>query len=734
MTKLSKIQLKPGLHRESTQYEEEGKWYDGNHVRFRSGKPENMRGYETKVNTAFDGSARDLITYRSINNTKRAVFGTSDKLYAHNGDTITDITPIVTAVPLTSCFATADGSTRVCCVDAGHGRAVGDYVLFTSTAAFNAVSLSTNVYPVVSVVGSGAFSISVTNNANATASSVGSATFNYLLPIGSSIAVAGLGYGAADFNAAEPTSVGISGITTNVCVAVTVTFAASHNAAANDTVFFMPSSIGAIPATVGGNLILTEPSLNGVAIGGPEFTIVSVNGNAVIINSETSASAAGHVTSNINMTARIYPQEAGSAAATQRSWNEAASASVTDIVFDISQWSLDNWGDDVVANRNGGNIFYFDSDSSTVPERATSVTSSPIYVNSIVVSPNDRHLICLGANAYAASTPVSGTFDPMLVRWSDQDDRTNWVPSLTTTSGEVVLTDGTKIIGGLRSRSAIHIWTDTAMWIMQYVGPPFTFRFTPAGTNCGSIAPHAAVDYNGISYWMGYDNFYRYDGQVRVLDCTVRKFIFDRLATKYKAKVYAGVNSEFKEIIWLYASTNSGVTECDSYVIYSPENNYWTYGTGVFTTFEDKEVFGNTITTGTSINDAGNSTGNNKLFNNEPADYYTENNRTITSFVESADFDIEDGNQILFMNKLIPDFQLKKGSNFDGEITAKIITKKYPESSDEITKEFVLNTNTDKVNFRARGRQAKIRVSCASNNTNWQWGSVRLGFQPDGER
>jgi len=625
MTKLSKIQLKPGLHRESTQYEEEGKWFDGNHVRFRSGKPENMRGYETKVNTAFDGSARDLITYRSINNTKRAVFGTSDKLYAHNGDTITDITPIVTAVELTNCFGTASGSTRVCCSDAGHGRAVGDYVLFTSTAAFNAVSLSTNVYPVVSVVNSNAFSISVTNNANATASDVGSATFNYLLPIGSSIAVAGLGYGAAAFQATVST-------------------------------------------------------------------------------------------------------------ANTRAWNEPSSASVSDIVFDISQWSLDNWGDDVVANRNGGNIFYFSSDASTTPERATSVTSSPIFVNSIVVSPNDRHLICLGANAYAASTPVSGTFDPMLVRWSDQDDRTNWVPSLTTTSGEVVLTDGTKIIGGLRSRSAIHIWTDTAMWLMQYVGPPFTFKFTPAGTNCGSIAPHAAVDYNGISYWMGYDNFYRYDGQVRVLDCTVRKFIFDRLATKYKAKVYAGVNSEFKEIIWLYASTNSGVTECDSYVIYSPENNYWTYGTGVFTTFEDKEVFGNTITTGTSINDDGDSTGNNKLFNNEPADYYTENNRTITSFVESADFDIEDGNQILFMNRLIPDFQLKKGSNFDGEITAKIITKKYPESSDEITKEFVLNTNTDKVNFRARGRQAKIRVSCASNNTNWQWGSVRLGFQPDGER
>ena len=620
MTTLSKIILKPGLHRESTQYEEKGKWYDGNHVRFRSGKPENMRGYETKVSTAFNGSARDLITYKSDNNKKRAVFGTPDKLYAHNGDTITDITPIVTAVTLANVFGTASGSTRVCCSDAGHGRAIGDYVYFTSTATFNAVSLSTNVYPVVTIVNSNAFTISVTNNADATASDVGSATFNYLLPTGNSIAVGGVGYGAAIYQA-------------TVCASNT------------------------------------------------------------------------------------------------RAWNQAASADATDIVFDISQWSLDNWGDDVIANRNGGNIFYFDSDASTVPIRATSITTSPISVNSIVVSPNDRHLIALGANSYAAATTVSGPFDPMLVRWSDQDDRTNWVPSLTTTSGEVVLTDGTKIMGGLRSRSAIHIWTDTAMWTMQFVGPPFTFRFTPAGTNCGMIAPHAAVDYNGISYWMGNDNFYKYDGQVRVLDCTVRKFIFDRLATKYKAKVYAGVNSEFKEIIWLYASDDSGVTECDSYVIFSPENNYWTYGTGVFTTFADKEVFGNTITTGVSINASGDSTGNNKLFNNEPADYYTENNRTITSFVESADFDVDDGNQILFMNRLIPDFDLNTG-----KLRVKIITKKYPESSEEITKEFDITQQTDKINFRARGRQAKIRVSCSSQGASWQWGSVRLGFQGDGER
>ena len=614
MTKLAKFDFKPGLHRESTQYEEQGNWYDGDRVRFRAGKPENMRGYETKVSATFEGNARDLITYKSGNNNiKRAVFGTPDRLYEHDGDRIVDITPITTAVTLANVFGTSSGSTRVCCSDAAHGRTVGDYVYFTSSAAFNNVSLQGNTYEVVSVDSAAVFTISVTDAANATASDTGSATFNYLIPTGNSIAVGGTGYGAAPYQA-------------TVC--------------ASDT----------------------------------------------------------------------------------RAWNQAASADATDIVFDITQWSLDNWGDDVVANRNGSNIYYFNSDASTVPIRATSITTSPISVNSIVVSPNDRHLIALGANEYSATATVSGTFNPMLVRWSDQDDRTNWVPSVSSTSGEVVLTDGTRIVGSVRSRTAINIWTDNSLWLMQFAGPPFTFKFTQAGTNCGMIAPHAAVDYNGITFWMGFDNFYKYDGAVRALDCTVKKYIFDRLNVKYKDKVFTGINSEFKEIIWLYASDESGVTDCDSYVIFSPENNYWTYGTGIFTTYADQQVFGNTITTGVSSSES-------RLYNNEPPDYFTANNNPIVSYIESANFDVDDGNQILYMNKLIPDFDLSTG-----KLAVKIITQKYPESSEKITKKFDVTQLTDKVNFRARGRQAKIRVSCSSQNSSWQWGSVRLGFQGDGER
>jgi hypothetical protein len=613
-TKLAKFEFQQGFHRETTPYAEGQRWFDGNYVRFRAGRPENMRGYETRaLGETFDGSARDLIVWSDSQSKKRAIFGTPDKLYAHEGDQLYDITPITTAVTLTACFGTSSGSVRVCCSDTAHNRSVGDYVFFTSTSAIGSsnVSLANNTYPIISVENTNVFTINVTAAADTTETGVGKATFNYYIPTGNSIAAAGLGYGAARYQA-------------TVCASNT------------------------------------------------------------------------------------------------RAWNQPASAGSSGIVFDITQWSLDNWGEDVVANRKGSNIFYFDSDASTLPTRATSVTTSPVSSNSIIVSPNDRHLICLGTNQYSPSATVSGTFNPMLVRWSDQDDRTNWVPSVSSTSGEVVLTDGTEIIGAVRSKNAINIWTDNALWLMEFAGPPFTFRFTQAGTNCGMVGQHAGIDFGGVTYWMGFDNFHKFTGQVEDVRCTVRRYIFDDINKEYYNKVYAGLNSEFNEIVWLYPSGDN--TECNKYVIYNPVDDYWVYGEMIFTTFADKEVFGNTITTGVTA------AGNN-IYNNEPVSVFTGSGETITSFVESGDFDIDDGNAIMFMNRIIPDYDLS-----GGKIKMKFTTKQYPESTESVTKEFDITNTTEKVNFRSRGRQAKVRVSCASNNASWRWGAIRLGIQGDGAR
>ena len=614
--KLIKLNIAPGFHRESTQYAEEGKWYDGDRVRFRAGKPEVIRGYETRVSATFDGNARDLVTFADNRRLKRAVFGTEKKLFEHDGDRIVDITPVSVSVTVSSAFTVALSANTVTVSATAHGRSTGDFVFFTSVSEVGGnIDLANSVFP-VSVINANTFAIDVVTTASVAQTSQGQGTCHFLLETGAAEAVAGLGYGAGSFTA-------------GVC------------------------------------------------------------------------------------------------AACGRGWNQPTSTGASDFISEITQWSLDNFGEDVIAVRRGGTVYRFDTDASASPERAFKVSgatnSTPTTVNSIIVSPNDRHLICLGSNAFNTTSSPTGTFDPMTVRWSNQEDITNWVPSTSSTSGETVLTDGTKIVGAVRSRNAINIWTDNSLWLMQFTGPPFTFSFRQAGSNCGLISTHGGVDYNGVSYWMGEENFYAYDGQVRTLDCTVRRFIFDDLNYDVKDKVFAGINSEFKEIIWLYPGTDSN--ECNKYVVHSPEENYWVYGTGIFTTFADRTVFGNTITTGTTA-------GGSNLFNNEPVSVYTVNNGAQTSFIESADFDLDDGNELIFMDKIIPDYDINTGN-----IKFSVKTKRYPESQ-EVTEKgpFTISNTTEKISMRARGRQARIRVSCDSTGTKWRWGSLRMALQKDGGR
>jgi len=728
-SKLVKMNFTPGIRRETTQYAEEGAWYDTDRVRFRAGKPENLRGYDTKVSATFDGAARDLLTWSDHDQFKRAMFGTPQKLYEHDGDRIVDITPVSTSVTITNAFTVALSATTVTVTAPGHGRSTGDYVFFTSVSGPSGgvtlggnIILGTSVFQ-VSVIGANSFAIDVSATASAAQSSASQATAHYPIFTGVSNAAPGLGYGAAPYNATDPTSVGISKVTTNAgSPLVTVSCDAAHNAAADDFVFFKPSSNSVTPATIGGNLILTKPSVGGVSVGGPLFTVTSVASTQIIITTKANASASGDVTSNLNMTARIYPQST-----TGREWGDPTSAGATGFSSEITQWSLDNWGEDVLVNRRKGSIYFFDTDVSTVPLRVVKVSgatnSTPTTVDSILVSPNDRHLIALGGNQFGTTASPSGTYDPLTVRWANQEDYTNWVPSVSSTSGEVQLTDGTKIVGGVRSRNAINVWTDNALWLQTFVGPPFTFKFTQMGSNCGLVAPHAAVDYDGRTVWMGFDNFYVFDGQVRTLDCTVRRFIFDRLNNNQQDKIFAGINSEFKEVIWLYPSVES--TECDSYVIWSPDENYWTYGTGIFTTFADKEIFGNTITTGVSA------AGNN-LYNNEPDNIFTANGNAITSFLESADFDIQDGNELMFIDRIVPDLTMN-----DGTLKFSVKTKDFPDQPDSNLVEkgpFSITKTTSKIDLRARGRQGRVRVSCDSAGTKWQWGTIRMSMQQDGMR
>lgn len=613
-SRLVKLNFKPGINRESTEYAEEGSWYNGDKVRFRQGRPENLRGYVKRVTTPFDGTARDIITWSDNDAYKFASFGTEKKLYEYNNDENIDITPIkevsvgtnvlaiVTIDGTNNGFYTVATETTIIVSVSSHGAETGDFVTFTSSTSIGGnQDLSGRTFN-VSVINSNRFHFETTVAAESTQNRVGTATLKYLLPTGTNIAITNLGYGADVYNA----GVSVTGV---------------------------------------------------------------------------------------------------------RAWNQPASAS--NIITRSTQWSLDTFGEDIIACRRGSRIFKWDTTIESTPDRAVIISASPSVNNYILISPNDRHVVAFGSTEFG-----TGTFNPMLVRWSDQNNYNNFTPSVSSTSGENILTDGTEIVGAVRSRNAVNIWTDNSIWLMTFTGPPFVFSFQQAGTNCGLIGPHAAVDFDGISIWMGKDNFYAFDGQVRNLDCTVRRYIFENFNRNAEDKVYAGINSEFKEIIWLYCSSES--TEPDKYVIYNPLEKTWSFGTTTYTTYDDKDVFGNTITTDISS----------YLIDNEPPQIFTANGQPQASFIESAAFDIEDGNEMMFMDRLIPDFTLNNGN-----LKFSIIAQNFP-VNDAVTKgPFTITPATKKVDLRARGRQASILVSSeGTGGTEWRYGSLRLSLQEDGLR
>lgn len=613
-SRLVKLNFKPGINRESTEYAEEGSWYNGDKVRFRQGRPENLRGYAKRVATPFDGTARDIITWSDNDAYKFASFGTEKKLYEYNNDENIDITPIkevsvgtnvlaiVTIDGTNNGFYTVATETTIIVSVSSHGAATGDFVTFTSSTSIGGnQDLSGRTFN-VSVINSNRFHFETTVAAESTQNRVGTATLKYLLPTGTNIAITNLGYGADVYNAGA--------------------------------------------------------SVTGV-----------------------------------------------------RAWNQPASAS--NIITRNTQWSLDTFGEDIIACRRGSRIFKWDTTIESTPDRAVIISASPSVNNYILVSPNDRHVVAFGSTEFG-----TGTFNPMLVRWSDQNNFNNFTPSVSSTSGENILTDGTEIVGAVRSRNAVNIWTDNSIWLMTFTGPPFVFSFQQGGTNCGLIGPHAAVDFDGVSIWMGKDNFYAFDGQVRNLDCTVRRYIFENFNRNAEDKVYAGINSEFKEIIWLYCSSEA--TEPDKYVIYNPLEKTWSFGTTTYTTYDDKDVFGNTITTDVSS----------YLIDNEPPQIFTANGQPQASFIESAAFDIEDGNEMMFMDRLIPDFTLNNGN-----LKFSIIAQNFP-VNDAVTKgPFTITPATKKVDLRARGRQAIILVSSeGTGGTEWRYGSLRLSLQEDGLR
>jgi hypothetical protein len=396
-------------------------------------------------------------------------------------------------------------------------------------------------------------------------------------------------------------------------------------------------------------------------------------------------------------------------------------------------WQFDTYGENLIAQVVDGGIYEW-LPSGGLETRAVAITGAPTKSKYALVSTPDRHLVCFGTESTIGSPT---TQDPMFVRFSDQENITDFAATATNTAGGQRLTDGNTIITAVRSRGQILIWTDTSMHGQQYLGPPYTFGFQQLGANCGCIGPHAAADVNGVAYWMGRDAFFTFDGTVKKIPCTVQDYVFKDLNLVQSFQVHVGINTQFNEVTWWYCSFTSDYV--DRFVSYNYMENVWSIGTMARTSWVDMNTFTKPVasaylpqatqtpTYGDPI--YGLTAGRTRLYNQE--DGVNAVNQPIDAYIVSGYFDIGDGDQMLFMKRFIPDFK-----NQVGNLTVRLLLRPFPQAtaSPSSLDPYVITPTTQKVDTRARGRQVQLRIESGDLDSNWRFGTMRVDLQPDGLR
>ena len=435
-------------------------------------------------------------------------------------------------------------------------------------------------------------------------------------------------------------------------------------------------------------------------------------------------------------------------------WGDASSAN--DVSLEPGLWSLSNFGQVLIATIANGKTFTWNSgDASRLTTRASTTTAgfettnNPTASRVTLVSPTTRHLIHLGTETTIGDT---STQDDMFIRFSDQENINLYAPTAINTAGTQRLQDGTKIIGSLKAKEVILIWTDNALYTMKFVGSPFTFGFEQVGTNCGLIGKNAAVEIDGVAFWMSNNGFFMYDGTVKSMSCSVEDYVYDQADTTKGQQIYAGLNNQFTEVTWYYPSTNSEYN--NQYVVYNygegsgkqiPEG-VWYIGTEARTTWIDASVYPKPFATKFNSSDTGtfpvivgeSGLGQTVLFEHEVGTDQVNpdgSTTTVTSFVKSYDFDLQAegtaGEIFLAVRRFVPDFKDLQGS---AKVT--LAVKRYPQQSDTVTSlsPFTITTSTNKKDTRARGRFVNIKIENDSSSESWRFGTMRLDIQPDGRR
>jgi len=432
-------------------------------------------------------------------------------------------------------------------------------------------------------------------------------------------------------------------------------------------------------------------------------------------------------------------------------WGEASSAQ--DVILEPGLWSLDNYGQVLIATIANGKTFTWNAGAVTpLTVRASTTTSgfettnNPTASRLTLVSPTTRHLIHFGTETTIGTT---STQDDMFIRFSDQENINDYTPTAVNTAGTFRLQDGTKIVGALKAKENILVWTDNALYTMKYIGAPFTFGFEQVGTNCGLIGKNAVIEVDGIAYWMSSNGFFAFDGTVKTLPCSVEDYVYNQIDVTKGQQIAAGIDNLHTEVIWYYTSTSSNFN--DQYVVYnygesSPQLPIWYIGTEARTAWIDAVVYPNPFATKYDSSASGtfpvivgeSGLGQTILFEHHVGtDQVNPNGTTtaITSYIKSYDFDLDaqgtNGEFFLAMRRFIPDFK-----NLQGNLSVTMSVKRYPSEPDTATalSPFTITSSTTKVDTRTRGRFANITIANNNVSEDWRFGTLRLDLQLDGRR
>lgn len=513
------------------------------------------------------------------------------------------------------------------------------------------------------------------------------------------------------------TSVASSNILSTTAGSTRVVVSVSNHGLVNDTL------VGIVSAgtTIGGNIVINPVTATEVV-----FQASVIDSNSFAIDTNVTAAATSAATGG-SASVRLRYNAGNESTIPLSGWgtgpwsgNFGWGTPFGTVADPLRLWSADLWGTNILAVPSDGPLMYWDTNSN-VTDRVTIVTAAP-SVNQIVrVASEARHVLLYGTH------DISGNYSPLLVRWCSQEDFTDWTPTATNTAGDYPLPSrGSEIRAVNRVSDKTAILTDNDLFIQQYIGGNDVFGFTAVGEQCGVISRNAAMEYNGILYWMSPSGqFYQYDGRLQTLNCTVLRFVYDNLDPLYQDKIYAGSNSTFDEVIWFYTSLDSPNGENDRYVIYNTREKHWTVGTMPRTVWEDNNTFQYPLGID---NVAAN------LYYQEVG--YTADSSALAANLEGAYFDQEGGNNILFVNKFVPDFSnLADNTPYSGTLQISLKARKYP-GGPVITKgPFPVAGSTQKVSTRLRGRELAIQIqSSTSSSLPWRMGQFRMAIERDGLR